>query len=170
MRSVISTRFFPIGRNGRVRRSQTVSSIRSLTDSGCSASISSTTNSGRDFDSGDNSLLSSGGVTHDGGRLRGRRWRRVAREPRKRPCLRPLRLSLRHCVFALDFSFCLVYILCISHERLSEPPNQTLRRRAQLPFPHCAAFLRSMVSSWHSLGTFWHLWQGQLPLCPRGTA
>jgi len=22
-----------------------------------------------------------------------------------------------------------------------------------------------MVSSWHSLGTFGHLWQGQLPLC-----
>jgi len=91
-------------------------------------------------------------------------------------CLIPFMFQARyaqransHGVFVLDFSFYLVYVICIRYARPLEP-QQTLRRRAQLPFPHCAAFLRSMVSSWHSLGTFGHLWQGELPLCPRGTA
>src|ERR1700676_1072181 len=62
-----------------------------------------------------------------------------------------------HCVCPLD-SVHLVYISCVRYARPSEP-HQTLRRRAQLPFPHCTVFLRSMVSSWHALGTLGHLWQ-----------
>src|SRR5229473_380098 len=74
-----------------------------------------------------------------------------------------------HCVFALDFLSNLVYVVCIRYERFPEP-RPTLRHRAQLPFPDYAALLGSMVPSRHSLGTFRHLRQGQLPLRSRGTA
>src|SRR5229473_4684312 len=74
-----------------------------------------------------------------------------------------------HCVFALDFLSNLVYVVCIRYERFPEP-HPTLRHRAQLPFPDYAALLGSMVPSRHSLGTFRHLWQGQLPLRSRETA
>src|SRR5712691_8688702 len=74
-----------------------------------------------------------------------------------------------HCVFALDFLSNLVYVICIRYERFPEP-RPTLRRRAQLPFPDYAALLGSMVPSRHSLGTFRHLRQGQLPLRSRETA
>src|SRR5712691_2494550 len=74
-----------------------------------------------------------------------------------------------HCVFALDFLQFLVYTMCIRHERLLDS-HETLRHRAQLPFPDYAALLGSMVPSRHSLGTFRHLRQGQLPLRSRETA
>src|ERR1019366_2324225 len=74
-----------------------------------------------------------------------------------------------HCVFALDFPLFLVYVICIRHERLPVP-HQTLRHRAQLPFPDCAALLWSMVPSRHSLGTFRHVRQVELPVRSRGTA
>src|SRR6266403_1134379 len=70
-----------------------------------------------------------------------------------------------HCLFALDFPSTLVYIIGIRHARPPEPQHP-LRHGAQLPLSAFAALFWSMVSSRHSLGTFRHLWQAELPLCP----
>src|SRR5260370_42564573 len=77
--------------------------------------------------------------------------------------------KIRMVYLLLTASFSLVYIIDIRHERPPEP-QQTLRRGAQLPLSDFAALFWSMVSSRYSLGTCGHLWQGELPLRPRGTA